>query len=204
MRAPSRTARRFGVSATATLSLVLAGAAPALADDTSPADTTPPVVTSTGLTDGQTLLRQMVLHPVATDDVAVTSVYAVVGKSLSFRCTLDAAQGISCPLTIPTALNGTDVNVRVVAFDAARNHGELVTPVHVVAVALSGTLTPKAGTAMRGGPMTATLSNVSPETTQIDMAEPSAPTALGPALRGDSPRAGEHEAARHRWVATCR
>lgn len=169
MRAPSRTAWRFGVSATATVSLVLACAATALADDTSPADTTPPVVTSTGLTDGQTLLRQMVLHPIATDDVAVTSAYAVVGKSLSFHCTLDAAQGISCPLTIPTGLNGTDVNVAVVAFDAAHNHGELVTPVHVVAVALSGTLTPKAGTAMRSGPMTATLSDVSPETTQIDM-----------------------------------
>lgn len=73
MDEPSRIAWRLGVSATAALSLVLAGTAPALADDTTAPDTTPPVITSTGLTDGQTVLRQSVLHPVvtATDKVGI-------------------------------------------------------------------------------------------------------------------------------------
>ncbi|GAA4595661.1 hypothetical protein BJY16_001749 [Actinoplanes octamycinicus] len=171
MRISARIARRFGVSATAALSLVLTGAAPALAED-APPDTTAPVIASTGLTDGQTVLRQTVMHPVVTDDVAVTYVIVRLGTgATSFRCTIDASQGISCPLTIPVAYNGTDLDVTVRAFDKAGNRTELATRVHVVAVALSGTLTPKAGTAMRSGPMTATLSDISTETTKIEMTD---------------------------------
>jgi hypothetical protein len=170
MRVPSRVARRFGVPATAALSLVLAGAAPALAGDTAPPDTTPPVISSTGLTDGQVVPRQPVLHPIVTDDVALSRVGVLAGKT-AFLCTIDASQSISCPVTFPTALNGTDVDLTVSAFDAAGNRSDLTTRVHVVAVALSGTLTPKAGTAMRGGPTTATLSDVSAETTAIEMTD---------------------------------
>jgi hypothetical protein len=172
MHAPSRIARRLGVAATAALSLVLTSAAPALADDTTPPDSTPPVITSTGLTDGQTVPRQPVLHPVVTDNVAVTAVLVRIGTgSTYFRCTINASQSISCPLTIPIALNATDVDMTVRAFDAAGNRAEQVTRVHVVAVALSGALAPKAGTAMRSGPMTATLSDVSTETTTIQMTD---------------------------------
>ncbi|GAA2711174.1 Ig-like domain-containing protein [Actinoplanes palleronii] len=177
MHAPSRIARRLGVSATAALSLVLAGATPALADDTVPLDTTPPVISSTGLADGQTVLRQSVLHPVVTDDVAVRSVLVRIG-STGARCTIDATQGVSCPLTVPVAFNGTDVNVTVRAFDTAGNYTDRATPVHVVSVALSGTLTPKAGTPMRSGPMTATLSDVSPETNKIEMMDGLSSTVL--------------------------
>ncbi len=170
MHAPSRIARRLSVSATAALSLVLAGATPALADDTIPPDTTAPVISSTGLTEGQTVLRQSVLHPVVTDDVALRSVIVRIGTtSTGARCTIDATQGIDCPLTIPVVFNGTDVDVVVRALDTAGNPAQQTTRVHVVSVALSGTLTPKAGTAMRSGPMTATLSDVSPEATEIEM-----------------------------------
>ncbi|MEU4214068.1 Ig-like domain-containing protein [Actinoplanes sp. NPDC026623] len=171
MHAPSRIARRLGVSATAALSLVLTGTAPALAEDTTPLDTTPPVITSTGLTDGQTVLRQSVLHPVVTDDVAVTTVLARAGAGSFSRCTVDASQGLSCSVTIPVALNGTDIDMTVRAFDAAGNRADRITRVHVVAVALSGVLAPKAGTAMRSGPRTATLSDVSTETSKIEMTE---------------------------------
>lgn len=127
MYEPSRIAWRLGVSAAAALSLVLAGTAPALADDTIAPDTTPPVITSTGLTDGQTVLRQSVLHPVVTDDVGVTAVFVRVGTGSSFRCTVDASQGFNCPITVPVALNGTDVDVTVRAFDAAGNRTDQIT-----------------------------------------------------------------------------
>lgn len=173
MYEPSRIAWRLGASATAALSLLLAGTTPALADDTTTPDTTPPVITSTGLTDGQTLLRQSVLHPVITDNVRVTSALVLIGKGKtnSFRCTPDASQALSCPITVPLALNGTDVDVTVSAFDAAGNHAGQITRVHVVAVDVSGTLAPKAGTAMRSGPMTATLSDVTTATNKIEMTD---------------------------------
>lgn len=170
MHEPSRIAWRLGVSATAALSLVLAGTTPALADDTTAPDTTPPVITSTGLTDGQTVLRRSVLHPVVTDNVGVTFVRVGTGGS-SFRCTVDASQGLNCPITVPVALNGTDVDVTVRAFDAAGNRTDQITRVHVVAVAVSGALSPKAGTAMRSGPMTATLSEVTTATSKIEMTD---------------------------------
>lgn len=125
MHVPSRIVRRLGVSAIAGLSLVLAGSAPALAGDTLPLATTAPVISSTELTDGQTVLRQWVLHPEVTDDVALRAVVVRIGTSAAmFRCTIDASQGIDCPLTIPVAFNDTDVDVVIRALDAAGNQAE--------------------------------------------------------------------------------
>lgn len=169
MHAASRTARRFGVSATAALSLILAAATPALAGDTAPADTTPPVISSTSLTDGQTVPRQPVLHPIVTDDVGLYLVgVSIAGKTFA-HCTIDSAQNVTCPLTIPTGYNGTDIDLTVRAFDKAGNHAELTTRVHVVSLVLSGTLSPPAKTAMRSGPASVTLTDVSADTATIDM-----------------------------------
>ncbi|WIM96697.1 Ig-like domain-containing protein [Actinoplanes oblitus] len=57
------------------------------------------------------------------------------------------------------------------AVDTAGNHADLITRVHVVAVTLSGTLTPKAGTAMRSGPTTATLSDIPAGTSKVEMTD---------------------------------
>jgi hypothetical protein len=106
---------------------------PALAAD-SVADVDPPVITSTGRTDGQLIGRDLRLHPVWTDNVDVTRVEVLLNGVVK-RSYLPNQWQQGLRLSVPSSLHDTDVDLTVRAFDEAGNQGEATTRVHVDTVA---------------------------------------------------------------------
>ncbi|MFI7543770.1 Ig-like domain-containing protein [Actinoplanes sp. NPDC049599] len=121
-------------------SLVMSGSVPALAAD-SFADVDAPVVTSTGLVDGQLVGRSQRLRPVWTDDTGVTRVEVILnGAVLRIYASGQWDQGVHLP--VPARLHDTDADVTIRAFDALGNHGEATSHVRVDAEGPQATLSP--------------------------------------------------------------
>ncbi|WP_306211838.1 Ig-like domain-containing protein [Actinoplanes sp. RD1] len=134
-------------------------------------DTNPPVVTSTGLTDGQWLGRYAKVVPAVSDDVAVTKVQVlvdgVVTETYEDRTWLPEVWVVP-----PTDLHMRQAKVTIRAFDAAGNSGERTTPVTVDVLSPDATITPAAGTTL-SGTVTFRATNVSADTARVELLDPS-------------------------------
>jgi hypothetical protein len=107
----------------------------------SPADVDAPIVTSTGLVDGQIIGRGQRLSPSWTDDTGVSKVDLLLNGAI-VKSYLDGQQDRGLYLPVPANLHGTDAEVTVRAFDAAGNHGEATSRVHVDTEGPHATLSP--------------------------------------------------------------
>jgi hypothetical protein len=132
-----RRLRGVVVTSTATL-LVASGAASAGA---SSVDIVPPVVSATGLSEGQVVGRSQQVGPAWTDDVGVVKVEVLVGGTVT-RTYQPAPVTGRVLLSPPKSTNGTDVDVTVRAYDAAGNSDAATTRVHVDLDAPTAVLTP--------------------------------------------------------------
>ncbi|MBB4737949.1 hypothetical protein BJY16_001408 [Actinoplanes octamycinicus] len=153
--------------------LVLAGALPAAADDPA-ADTTKPVITSIGLTDGQAVRAVPLFRVTATDDVQVTRVALAVdtpGEPAAYgTCQTSPTAGLWACKAITTFRLGNefDSTFTVQAFDAAGNGSEPVAVrVHVDNVQPVVTTSPANRSSMRSGPVTMEFTEVPADTTTV-------------------------------------
>lgn len=159
--------------------LTLAAAAPAAAAGTEP-DVIAPEISSTGLVDGQLVPAILYFEPVATDDTGVVRVEAVVDNT---RATVSCGVGrpfrVRCRAFMSVMPNDVDAVITLRAFDAAGNHSEASTRVHVDNVnPRGGALSPAGGSSVRSGTVRVTLTNVSDDTAKIVMFEHVAGTEL--------------------------
>ncbi|MBB2946984.1 hypothetical protein FB565_006752 [Actinoplanes lutulentus] len=132
-----------------------------------PDDITPPVVTSTGLSDGQSVGRGQRLHPIWTDDSGVTKVDLLL-NGVVVRTYSDGKQNQGVYLTVPAKLHGTDADVTVRAFDAAGNHGEATSRVRVDTQNPLATVSPPLESFI-GGVTTFTATGVSSDLARISL-----------------------------------
>ncbi|MEU4159049.1 Ig-like domain-containing protein [Actinoplanes sp. NPDC026670] len=145
---------------------VALGPAPAVAAGTS-SDVDAPVVTSTGLVDGQIIGRGQRLFPSWTDDSGVSKVDLLLnGAVLRSYANGELDRGLY--LTVPAQLHGTDADVTVRAFDAAGNHGEATSRVHIDTEGPHATLSPPFGSFV-SGVVTLTAIDVSDDLAQISL-----------------------------------
>ncbi|MEU4559274.1 Ig-like domain-containing protein [Actinoplanes sp. NPDC023936] len=127
------------VVAALSTSLILSGAAPALADEV--VDHVDPVVTSTGVTEGQLIGLSSRIFPTATDDTGVEYL-AVLIDGRGRMQTRESVAKDGLLVTPGVQYDGKDVDLTIRAYDAARNYAEATTRVHVDAVAPTATFTP--------------------------------------------------------------
>ncbi|MEV6306123.1 Ig-like domain-containing protein [Actinoplanes sp. NPDC051861] len=120
--------RGAAVAALSTSLILLINSVPAFADEP---DTTPPVLTSTGLTEGQVLKRQPTFEPVFSDNVGVLVAEVLVNGELNrghyFR------DYVTRPVQawLGDVPDGSEADITVRVYDAARNSAELTTRVRV-------------------------------------------------------------------------
>ncbi len=145
-------------------SLVTWGPAPALAADP-PADVDPPVVTATGLVEGQTVGRGTRLHPVWADNIGVTKVEILLNGRVT-REYLPGQWDRGVYLAVPDRLHDTDAEVTIRALDAAGNRGESTSRVRVDAEGPHATLSPPFESIVHGV-VTITASDVSSDLAKI-------------------------------------
>ena len=133
-------------------------------------DTNPPVVSATGLTEGQWLGQYGSATPVWSDDVAVTKVQVLVDGEITrtYEGTLPREVAVLPPIQVYLQ----DARVTIRAFDAAGNSGERSTLVHVDLLSPTATVTPAFG-ARFGGVVTFRATDVSPDTTRIEFMDQS-------------------------------
>lgn len=126
-------------------SLILTTGTPAFADD-QPADTTPPVIYSTGLSVGQGFGRFATFTPSFSDDVIAVQT-SVNGHAYTYG-------GVKLHWPVMANLAGvgdnTDVDVTVRVYDQARNYSELTTRVHTEFIAPEASFSPAANTVVHG------------------------------------------------------
>jgi hypothetical protein len=107
---------------------LLLTAGPAAADP--PADTAAPVVTSTGLHDGQLVGILQTIRPELTDAAAVSRMDLLIDGVLSRS--YEAARWTGKFTLVPSAaLNDLDADITVRAWDAVGDHSDATTRVHV-------------------------------------------------------------------------
>ncbi|MEV4706839.1 Ig-like domain-containing protein [Actinoplanes sp. NPDC049316] len=109
--------------------MAVSAAVPAAADEP-PVDTTAPLVTATGLAEGQIVGRTQQLRPTLSDDTGVVKVEVLIDEAVSRTYAPVPVSGLVV-LALPAARDGADVEVTVRAFDAAGNSGSATTRVHV-------------------------------------------------------------------------
>ncbi|BAL85580.1 hypothetical protein AMIS_3600 [Actinoplanes missouriensis 431] len=154
-----------------TSSLLLATAGPARADDPVP-DTTPPVMVSTGLIDGQYIRPFHEIFPSATDDVAPQWAQVLVDGKRTGDGLFGPWQGklygqVVLADTIP---DGAHVEVGVRVQDAARNWSDtLSTRVIVDRIKPTATISPSGDFIPAGRSVTLTATNVPADATKIVM-----------------------------------
>lgn len=172
MNTPTRRRRMRAALAILGGSVLLGVATPALADTAEP-DITPPVITSTGITDGKLVPEVYEFFPVTSDDVGVVKLQALVdGDSSITKCAVRPVVSRSfCQVFLAKWTNDVDATITVRALDAAGNHAEASARVHVDNVAPQVIFTPVAKTAMRSGPVTITLLDVPDDTREATVDE---------------------------------
>lgn len=129
-------------------------------------DTNPPVVSSTGLTDGQWLGLYQDVAAVWSDDVAVTKVQVLVNGVVTE--TYDGDLPPKLEVAPPTRLHGQDARVTIRAFDAAGNSGERSTAVRVDVLEATATITPAFGSTV-SGVVTFQATNVAADAERIEV-----------------------------------
>ncbi|MFI5936276.1 Ig-like domain-containing protein [Actinoplanes sp. NPDC051494] len=129
-------------------------------------DANPPVVTSTGLTDGQWLGRYPDITPSWSDDVAVTKVQVLVNsKEIA---TYESPLPREVRFVLPSEVHGQEPLVTIRVFDAAGNTAEKTTRVRADVLSPDAALTPAFGSRVRGV-VTFRATNVSSDTDRIEL-----------------------------------
>jgi len=144
-------------------SLIVAGGGPALA-----AEAAPVAVTSTGLTDGQTVGSQSKFHPAWNTDADVTKVSVYIDGEIAYT-TKNWAAGLRVPLT--PAQDGTRLLVTVRAYDSTGAWAEASTTVIADETLPRASFFPAPGTLERGA-FTITASDVSEDVAEIALVSP--------------------------------
>lgn len=159
--------RRGLTAAVLTGSLVVAGNAPAWADDAP--DTTPPTIVSTGMTDGQFAPAVFFFTPTVTDDVRVSSVVVLIRGNIQGACQLPADGLWHCRavLTSTIVADGQPIDITVRAADPSGNKSQATTRVRANNANPTGTVSPARGTPMHSGPITITLTDVSSDVVRV-------------------------------------
>ncbi|MEU8656443.1 Ig-like domain-containing protein [Actinoplanes philippinensis] len=126
-----------------------------------------PIVTSTGLTDGQIVGRGQRLYPSWTDDTGVSKVDLLLNGAV-VKSYVNADQNRGLFLAVPAQLHGTDAEVTVRAFDGAGNHGEATSRVHIDTEVPHATLSPPLESFV-SGIVTLTATDVSDDLARISL-----------------------------------
>ncbi|BCJ43462.1 hypothetical protein GCM10010168_42280 [Actinoplanes ianthinogenes] len=187
-------ALRAAASAVIAAALLFAAPGPAAAGDT-----TPPVVSQTGLTEGQLIGPHTLFRPVVSDDVEVMRLDILVNGI--YRNSFGRYQGeFVAAAYLADIPDDTDVDVTVRVEDRAHNTGARTTRVHVDKTAPTAILS-LADNAYVGGVTTLTPDQVSADTarivvTSLDGQEISQATAAPWNLRWDTTTPGQTGAVR--------
>ncbi len=164
----------YGRAATVVLlvgGIASSASAPALAAGAD-ADVSPPEFVSTGIAEGRVVPEWFGFPPLVIDDVGVVRVEAIVnGRNDVASCRLVNVVRVWCEAEFFQLPDDIDAVIVLRAYDAAGNHGEASTRVHVDNSPPTGTLSPATGSAMRSGPIQVTLTAVSDDTAKIVMSE---------------------------------
>lgn len=120
--------------------LVTSAAVPAWADEP-PVDGVSPVVTSTGLVEGQLVGRQQQLRPAWSDDVGVIKVQVLVNGVVYGQQQPPSETGLIWLVVSPSD-DGEDIDVTIRVYDAAGNSGSATTRVHADVAAPKLTYSP--------------------------------------------------------------
>ncbi len=131
-------------------------------------DTHPPVVTATGLTEGQLIPRFPRFTPTWSDDVAVTKVQILVDGAVVQTYQGELPREVA--FSTPWDAHDRDVRVTVRAFDAAGNSSESSTRVRADVLAPAATITPAFGTRV-GGAVPFRATGVDADTTRIELVD---------------------------------
>ncbi|GAA4594765.1 hypothetical protein BJY16_001428 [Actinoplanes octamycinicus] len=137
-------------------------------------DQTKPVIANTGLLDGQLAPAHLVFHPAASDNVGVTELTATVNGSLEATCIRETG----CQVSLAGLRNDTDATVTVRATDAAGNVAEKSVKVHVDNVLPTAGFSPAAGSSVRSGPTTITLTDVPGDVWRVEVIDGGKRTSL--------------------------
>ncbi|MEU4217161.1 Ig-like domain-containing protein [Actinoplanes sp. NPDC026623] len=161
MHTPSRHRRtRTALTAAIAGSLLLGASSPAVAVTSTP-DLAPPVISNTGITDGQLARTVFSFYPTVTDDVGVVRLEALLnGDPTAGTCAITTVTRPFCRVFLSGLANDIDATVTVRAYDAAENHAEATTQIHVDNVAPALVFTPPPESSMRSGSVTITLHDV--------------------------------------------
>ncbi|GIF16697.1 Ig-like domain-containing protein [Actinoplanes teichomyceticus] len=133
-------------------------------------DTNPPVVTATGLTEGQLLGWYRDITPSWSDDVAVTKVQVLVNGTVT--ATHESPLPHQVGVVLPSGVHGQEPRITIRAFDAAGNTAEKTTRVRADVLSPDATLTPASGSRVRGV-VTFRATNVSDDTARIELLDTS-------------------------------
>jgi Big-like domain-containing protein len=133
-------------------------------------DTNPPVVTATGLTEGQLLGWYRDITPSWSDDVAVTKVQVLVNGAVT--TTYQSPLPGQVRVVLPAEVHGQEPRITIRAFDAAGNTGERTTTVRADVLSPESTLTPAFGSRVHGV-VTFRATNVSSDTARIELLDAS-------------------------------
>jgi hypothetical protein len=172
---PSARNQQLGKLRTTTIAAVagsLVFSSPAAANTGEPAaDTTAPVVSTTGLAPGQLVSALETFRPAFTDDVGVVRVQVLLNGKLNYDTPIRPTWNgwVRMDADAARLANDTDADVTIRVLDAAGNAGEATTRVHVDTIRPTATVTPVARTSLRSGPVTITLSDVPDDVVQIAM-----------------------------------
>ena len=145
-------------------SLIIAGGTSAHADGETLA------VVSTGLTEGQLIGSQTLLHPVLTG-TGITQVQVIANGLVQHTYT-------SVPTTLPLQFSNLvtwpdQIAVTIRIADAAGETAEATTTVHLDAVLPTATFSPASGSTVHGTSMTVTPTSVSDDVARIDLIDAS-------------------------------
>ncbi|AEV87823.1 fibronectin type III domain-containing protein [Actinoplanes sp. SE50] len=157
---------RKGTIAVVIGSLSLTATTPAHADEPVP-DTTPPVITSTGLTPGQLVGAYKGFKPIVSDNSGTTQMQVLLNGKLSMTMPVNWDGPIR--LNAKALPTDTDLDVTLRVKDPAGNTTDATTRVHLDSSLPTATPSPAYGTAMESGPVTITLTDVPDDVTKIAM-----------------------------------
>jgi hypothetical protein len=150
-------------------SLAVTAATPSWADDIP--DTSAPIISSTGLTEGQLAPAVLNFFPVVSDDIGVVKIDALLNNlTTAAACRFVTAKGWSCRALMNQVADDSDATVTVRAFDATGKSSELTTTVHIDKTPPQHTISPAVGTAMRSGPAEITV-GAAADTAKIEVTE---------------------------------
>jgi hypothetical protein len=145
-------------------SLIIAGGTPAHADGE------PLAVSSTGLTEGQLIGAQIVLHPVLTG-TDITQVQVIANGLVQHTYTSVPA---AMPLQFSFLVSWPDqIAVTIRIADAAGRTAEATTTVHLDAVQPTATFSPAPGSVVHGTSVTVTPASLSGDVARIDLIDAS-------------------------------